>query len=337
MSILVTGGAGYIGSHTVIELINSGYDVVIVDDFSNSKPTVLDRIEKIAGKRPTFYEANILDGDALRQIFEKESIDAVIHYAAFKAVGESVEKPIDYYHNNMGGLLQVLKVMKEFGVKEFVYSSSATVYGMNNVSPLTEDLPTSATNPYGYSKVMGEQILKDTYKAHPDWSIMILRYFNPIGAHESGLIGEDPQGVPNNIMPYITQVAIGKLEKLHVFGNDYDTHDGTGVRDYLHVVDLAKGHVAAIDYANKHQGLEIVNLGTGQGYSVLDLVNTFQEVNHVDLPYVIDERRAGDVAECYADPSYAKELLGWEAEEDLADMCRDSWHWQETCPNGYED
>lgn len=338
MSILVTGGAGYIGSHTTVELIQAGYDVVIVDDLSNSKATVIDRIEKITGTRPRFYQVNILDEEKLDHIFQTETIEAIIHYAAFKAVGESVQNPIKYYSNNLGGLLSILKAMNKHKVQRIVYSSSATVYGTENPSPLSEKMPTGqVTNPYGYTKLMGERILKDTSKAHPNWSITILRYFNPIGAHESGLIGEDPQGIPNNLMPYITQVAIGKLEKLHIFGNDYDTPDGTGVRDYLHVVDLAKGHVSAIRYAEEHEGLETINLGTGQGYSVLDLVQTFEKVNHLSLPYVIDPRRPGDVASCYADPSYAKELLGWQTEKTLDDMCRDSWHWQESSPHGYDE
>lgn len=338
MSILVTGGAGYIGSHTTVELIQAGYDVIIVDDLSNSKATVIDRIEKITGTRPRFYQVNILDEEKLDHIFQTETIEAIIHYAAFKAVGESVQKPIKYYSNNLGGLLSILKAMNKHKVQRIVYSSSATVYGTENPSPLSEKMSTGqVTNPYGYTKLMGERILKDTSKAHPNWSITILRYFNPIGAHESGLIGEDPQGIPNNLMPYITQVAIGKLEKLHIFGNDYDTPDGTGVRDYLHVVDLAKGHVAAIRYAEEHEGLETINLGTGQGYSVLDLVQTFEKVNHLSLPYVIDPRRSGDVASCYADPSYAKELLGWQTEKTLDDMCRDSWHWQESSPHGYDE
>ncbi|MGX7415398.1 UDP-glucose 4-epimerase GalE [Aerococcus christensenii] len=338
MSILVTGGAGYIGSHTTVELIQAGYDVIIVDDLSNSKATVIDRIEKITGTRPRFYQVNILDEEKLDHIFQTETIEAIIHYAAFKAVGESVQNPIKYYSNNLGGLLSILKAMNKHKVQRIVYSSSATVYGTENPSPLSEKMSTGqVTNPYGYTKLMGERILKDTSKAHPNWSITILRYFNPIGAHESGLIGEDPQGIPNNLMPYITQVAIGKLEKLHIFGNDYDTPDGTGVRDYLHVVDLAKGHVAAIQYAEDHEGLETINLGTGQGYSVLDLVQTFEKVNHLSLPYVIDPRRPGDVASCYADPSYAKELLGWQTEKTLDDMCRDSWHWQESSPHGYDE
>lgn len=335
MAILVTGGAGYIGSHTTIELINAGYDVVIVDDYSNSKPVVLDRIEEISGVRPRFYEANVLDKEALTHIFQVEEIEAVIHFAAFKAVGESVAKPIKYYNNNLNGLITVLEVMKEFNVKKIVFSSSATVYGMDNESPLTEDLPTSATNPYGYTKVMNEQILRDVFVSDEEWSVMILRYFNPIGAHKSGLIGEDPTDIPNNLMPYITQVAIGKRDQLSVFGDDYPTHDGTGVRDYIHVVDLAKGHVAAIAHALNNDGVETVNLGTGIGYSVLDLVNTFVEVNDVEVAYEIVDRRPGDVAANFADATYAKTLLDWTAEKDLADMCRDSWKWQSNNPNGY--
>lgn len=337
MAILVTGGTGYIGSHTTIELIQAGYEVVIVDDYSNSKPIVLDRIETISGVRPRFYEANVFDKAALKQIFEVEAIDAVIHFAAFKAVGESVAKPIKYYENNLGGLLSVLEVMNEYNVKNIVFSSSATVYGMDNESPLTENLPTSATNPYGYTKVMNEQILRDLVVADNSWSVMILRYFNPIGAHETGLIGEDPTGIPNNLMPYITQVAIGKRDHLSVFGSDYPTHDGTGVRDYIHVVDLAKGHVAAIKHAVDHEGVETVNLGTGTGYSVLDLVNTFVEQNNVEVPYELVDRRPGDVAANYADASYAKTLLDWTAEKNLADMCRDSWNWQSQNPNGYQE
>lgn len=335
MAILVTGGTGFIGSHTTVELINAGYDVISVDDFSNSKPLVLDRIEEITGKRPTFYELNILDKEALNEVFEKESIEAVIHFAAFKAVGESVAEPLKYYHNNLGGLISVLEVMKAHNVKNIVFSSSATVYGMDNPSPLKEDLPTSATNPYGYTKVMNEQILQDVVTSDDEWAVMLLRYFNPIGAHPSGLIGEDPQGVPNNIMPYITQVAVGKREQLSVFGNDYDTPDGTGVRDYIHVVDLAKGHVAAIAHALKHNGVEKINLGTGHGYSVLDLVHNFEEATGVEVPYEIADRRPGDVATCYADATYAKELLGWETEFGIEEMCRDAWNWQEKNPNGF--
>lgn len=332
MAILVTGGAGYIGSHTVVELMSAGKDVVVVDDFSNSHPDVMDRVAQIVGKRPKLYQANILDKAALRDIFQKEKIDAVIHFAAFKAVGESVEKPLKYYHNNIGGLISVLEVMAEFNVKKIVFSSSATVYGAINQPPFTEDMPVgTATNPYGSTKIMNEQILQDVYASDNSWSVMLLRYFNPIGAHQSGLIGEDPNGIPNNIMPYITQVALGKLPKLHIFGDDYDTPDGTGVRDYIHVVDLAQGHVKAVDYLENHTGVQKVNLGTGEGYSVLQLVNTFKRVNNVDVPYQIDSRRPGDIATCYANCDYAKKLLDWTAQYDLADMCRDSWRWQQYC------
>lgn len=336
MSVLVTGGAGYIGSHTVVELLNEGHDVVIVDNYSNSKPEVLNRIKAISGKDFTFYEADLLDQAAIDAIFEKETIDSVIHFAGFKAVGESVAKPVEYYHNNITGTLLLLEVMKKHGVKDIVFSSSATVYGMDNPSPLKEDLPTSATNPYGYTKVMIEQILRDVYVSDHDWNIALLRYFNPIGAHESGLIGEDPSGIPNNLMPYITQVAVGKLAELSIFGNDYDTSDGTGVRDYIHVVDLAKGHLKALESFVDHKGVGTYNLGTGIGYSVLDLVENFKWANDVVIPYKIVERRPGDVGTCYADATLAKEVLGWTAEKDLADMCRDSWNWQSRNPRGYD-
>ncbi|MFC3927738.1 UDP-glucose 4-epimerase GalE [Streptococcus caprae] len=336
MSILLTGGAGFIGSHTAVELIASGYDVVIVDDFSNSSPEVLNRLTTITGKTIPFYEGSILDQTFLDQVFTKETIDAVIHFAAFKAVGESVEKPLEYYHNNITGTISLLEVMRKHDVKHIVFSSSATVYGMNNVSPLTEDLPTSATNPYGYTKVMMEQILNDVAASDPSWTVTNLRYFNPIGAHESGLIGEAPNGIPNNLVPYLTQVAVGKLKELSVFGDDYDTHDGTGVRDYIHVVDLAKGHVLAVGHNLKNTGAHVFNLGTGTGYSVLDLVKAFETVNNVPVPYVIKPRRAGDIATCFADSSRAKAVLGWTAEKNLEDMMRDSWRWQSQNPNGYE-
>jgi UDP-glucose 4-epimerase len=337
MSVLVTGGAGYIGSHTVVELLNADYEVVIVDNYSNSKPEVLNRIQTITGKTPTFYEVDVLDKEALDAVFAKEAIDSVIHFAGFKAVGESVSKPIEYYHNNITSSLVLCDVMRNHGVKKIVFSSSATVYGMNNVSPLTEDLPTSATNPYGYTKVMIEQILQDVAVSDAEWSIALLRYFNPIGAHASGLIGEDPTGIPNNLMPYITQVAVGKLPRLSVFGNDYDTPDGTGVRDYIHVVDLAQGHIKALEKVQDTNGVGIYNLGTGTGYSVLDLVHNFEEANGVEIPYVIVDRRPGDVATCYADATKAREELGWTAKKTLADMCRDSWNWQKNNPNGYEE
>lgn len=335
MAVLVTGGAGYIGSHTVVELLNEGYEVVIVDNYSNSKPEVLNRIRKITGKDVSFYEADLLDKEALENVFRNEAIDSVIHFAGYKAVGESVEKPIEYYHNNITGSLMLLEVMKEQNVKNIVFSSSATVYGMNNPSPLTEDMPTSATNPYGYTKVMIEQILRDVHVSDETWNIALLRYFNPIGAHESGLIGEDPTGIPNNLMPYITQVAVGKREQLSVFGDDYDTPDGTGVRDYIHVVDLAKGHLKALESFSHHKGVGTYNLGTGKGYSVLDLVHNFQQATGVEIPYQITARRPGDIGTCYADPKLAKDVLGWEAEKSLEDMCRDSWNWQKNNPEGY--
>ena len=336
MSILVTGGAGYIGSHTVVELLKEGYEVVVVDDFSNSKPESLNRIKTITGKNFSFYEVNLLDKAALEEVFNKENIDSVIHFAGYKAVGESVAKPIEYYHNNITSSLVLCDVMRNHGVKKIVFSSSATVYGMNNVSPLTEDLPTSATNPYGYTKVMIEQILQDVAFADSEWSIALLRYFNPIGAHESGLIGEDPTGIPNNLMPYITQVAVGKLPRLSIFGDDYDTPDGTGVRDYIHVVDLALGHIKALDKIKETNGVGIYILGTGKGNSVLDLTYNLQKATGIEIPYTIIDRRPGDIATCYADATKAKEELGWIAQKTLGDMCRDSWKWQKNNPNGYE-
>lgn len=337
MAILVTGGAGYIGSHTVVELLNNDQEVVIVDDFSNAHPTVLDRIKELTGKSFTFYELNLLDKEGLQKVFQENDIAAVIHFAGFKAVGESVSVPLKYYHNNITGTIVLLEIMEEFGVKKIVFSSSATVYGMDNEAPFTEDMPTSATNPYGYTKVFIEHILEDVAFADDEWSVILLRYFNPIGAHESGRIGEDPNDVPNNLMPYITQVAVQKLEKLSVYGDDYDTHDGTGVRDYIHVVDLAKGHLKALDYSLKHTGAEAINLGTGEGYSVLDVVHAFEKANDIDIPYEIVERRPGDIAVGYADPTKAKELLDWEAEHSLEDMCRTSWNWQKNNPQGYND
>lgn len=336
MSILVTGGAGYIGSHTVIELMNLGKDVVIVDNFYNSDPEVLQRIEKITGKYPTCYEADVTDKMALTHIFEQENIEAVIHFAGYKAVGESVEKPAMYYENNLMSTLALIDVMTAFDVKSIVFSSSATVYGLNNVSPLVEGMPVSATNPYGYTKVMCEQILRDIAIAHKDWSIVLLRYFNPIGAHESGLIGENPSGIPNNLMPYISQVAVGKLQQLSVFGDDYDTVDGTGVRDYIHVVDLAKGHVKALEKAEQSEGVLTYNLGSGQGTSVLELVQAFERVTNVKVPYKVVERRAGDIATCFADASLALTELNWKTEKTIDDMCRDTWKWQSQNPNGYD-
>lgn len=337
MSILVTGGTGYIGSHTSIELLQAGYDIVIVDNFCNSKPESLNRIEELTGKKPKFYEVDILDREGLNKVFDENNIEAVIHFAGLKAVGESVEKPIEYYENNISGTLVLCDVMRKHNVKKIVFSSSATVYGMNNKVPFSEDMPTaSATNPYGSTKLFIEQILSDIYVSDNEWSVALLRYFNPIGAHESGRIGEDPNGIPNNLMPYITQVAVGKRKELSVFGNDYDTHDGTGVRDYIHVVDLAKGHLKAVGKVLSSNGVEAYNLGTGIGYSVLDVVNSFEKASGQKVPYKIVERRAGDIATCYADATKALKELGWKAEKNLDDMCRDSWRWQKNNPNGYD-
>ena len=337
MSILVTGGAGYIGSHTVVELIQSGYEVVIVDNLCNSSREAVTRMEEITGRDITFYEADILDKDALEEIFAKENIESCIHFAGLKAVGESVAKPWLYYNNNIAGTLVLLDVMNRHNVKNIVFSSSATVYGKPKEMPITEDCPKGEiTNPYGHTKSMLEQILMDIQKADDEWNVVILRYFNPIGAHKSGRIGENPNGIPNNLMPYITQVAVGRLECLGVFGNDYDTHDGTGVRDYIHVVDLAKGHVKAIEKIAKNEGLDIYNLGTGVGYSVLDMVRNFEEASGQHIPYVIKERRAGDIDECYSDPSKAERELGWKAENGILEMCEDSWRWQSNNPNGYD-
>lgn len=338
MAILVTGGTGYIGSHTVVELLNLGKEVVIVDNFYNSKPVVLEKIKQITQATFKFYEVDILDRNAMSEIFKENDIEAVIHFAGYKAVGESVAKPLAYYHNNIEGTVALLEVMQEANVKNIVFSSSATVYGLNNPSPLEETMPTYIANsPYGYTKVVNEQLLKDLAVSDSEWTITILRYFNPIGAHESGLIGEDPQGIPNNLMPYITQVAVRKREKLTVFGNDYQTHDGTGVRDYLHVVDLAIGHIRALEKNDSVKGVKIYNLGTGKGYSVLDIVNTFESVNDVTIPYEIVDRRPGDVEVCFANPKQANEELNWKAERTLEDMCRDSWKWQSLNPNGFND
>jgi len=332
MNVLLTGGTGFIGSHTAVELIMAGYDVVIADDLSNSSSDVVDRIKDITGIVPKFYAINVCNSDELEQIFKENRVDAVIHFAGFKSVGESVRKPVEYYRNNLDTTLTLLEVMRKNGTKKIIFSSSATVYGLKNESPLTEDMPTGGcTNPYGWTKYMIEQILTDAAIADKEMSVVLLRYFNPIGAHESGLIGEKPCGIPNNLMPYITQVAAGILERLSVFGNNYHTPDGTGVRDYIHVVDLAKGHLAALKFAETHSGTEVVNLGTGIGYSVLDIVNTFENVNQIPIPYVIAQRRAGDIATCYADPSKAEKLLGWKAEKTITDMCRDSWRWQQHC------
>ncbi len=337
MNILLTGGAGFIGSHTCVELLNAGHGVVVVDNLYNSSEKAIERVRELTGKPVRFYREDACDGAALDRIFAENAIDAVIHFAAYKAVGESVAKPLEYYRNNLDCTLTVCEAMRRAGVKRFIFSSSATVYGVPDHMPLDETMPTGCTNPYGWTKFMNERILTDVAHANPDWSVVLLRYFNPIGAHESGRIGEMPNGIPNNLLPYVSQVAAGKLEKLHVFGDDYPTPDGTGVRDYIHVVDLARGHVAAADYAATHTGVEIVNLGTGRGYSVLEIVRAFERVNGVKVPYVIEARRAGDIAECWADASKAKALLGWEAQKTLEDMCRDAWRWQTSNPNGYED
>lgn len=334
--ILVTGGTGFIGSHTCVELIKAGHDVIIMDNLSNSKISTVDRIAQITGKKPIFYQLDIRDFDGTCQVFEENKIDAVIHFAGLKAVGESVQKPWEYYENNINGTLVLLDAMRKNGCKTIVFSSSATVYGLDNVAPYTEDMRTSATNPYGYTKVMIEQILHDMCIADDKWSVMALRYFNPIGADKSGLIGEDPNGIPNNLVPYIAQVAIGRLAYLRVFGNDYDTPDGTGVRDYIHVVDLAKGHVVAVDYALKHKGFEPVNLGTGNGSSVLDVLKAYEKACGKEIPYKIVERRAGDIATSFANPDKAKELLNWTAELTLEDMCADSWNFTVKNPNGLE-
>ena len=335
MAVLVSGGMGYIGSHTTVELLNQGYEVIIVDDLSNSKEVVLERIKEITGKLPKFYKINIMDKENLETVFKENKIDSVIHFAAFKAVGESVEIPIEYYHNNLTTTLVLLKLMKKHNVKNFVFSSSATVYGDAKIIPIMEDSPLSATNPYGATKLMIEDILRDVYKADKNMNIAILRYFNPVGAHASGIIGEDPNGIPNNLMPYITKVAIAELKELSVFGNDYNTPDGTGVRDYIHVVDLAKGHIKALEKLDTNSGLVTYNLGTGKGYSVLDLVKAFSKASGKEIPYKIVDRRAGDIGVCYADPKKANENLGWKAEKSIEEMCEDSWRWQSNNPKGY--
>lgn len=335
MSILVTGGAGYIGSHTVVELLNINKEVIIVDNFSNSNPIVLDRIKEITNKEFKFYNIDTTNIEELEIVLKENKIDSVIHFAAYKAVGESVEKPLEYYSNNIINTLTVLNLMKKYNVKNFVFSSSATVYGNPHTCPITEDFPLSTTNPYGATKLMIEDILRDIAKADSSFNIAILRYFNPVGAHSSGLIGEDPNDIPNNLMPYISQVAVGKLEKLSVFGNDYDTHDGTGVRDYIHVVDLAQGHVKALEKLKTNCGLVTYNLGTGNEYSVLDMVKSFSEASGQDVPYKIVDRRPGDVAKCYADPTKANIELGWKAKYGIKEMCEDAWRWQSNNPNGY--
>ena len=336
MNVLVTGGAGYIGSHTCVELLQSGYGVIVIDNLCNSNPKSLDRVREITGMDLKFYQGDVRDEALLRRIFAENEIGCVIHFAGLKAVGESVAMPWEYYDNNLNSTLVLTKVMKEVGMKNLIFSSSATVYTGDNEMPLRETSRTgNCTNPYGWTKYMTEQILGGLAHADKAWGIVLLRYFNPIGAHESGRIGEDPQGTPNNLMPFITQVAVGRREKLSVFGNDYDTHDGTGVRDYIHVVDLARGHVAAVKYVAGHRGCEVFNLGTGTGYSVLDMVRTFQEVNGVAVPYQIVDRRPGDLGTCYADPAKSAAVLGWKAGKDLADMCRDSWRWQSQNPTGF--
>ena len=336
MNVLVTGGAGYIGSHTCVELLNEGYGVVVVDNLCNSNPESLNRVEELTGKKVKFYEGDVRDEALMRKIFAENELHCVIHFAGLKAVGESVAMPWEYYDNNLNSTLVLTKVMKEVGMKNIIFSSSATVYTGDNEMPLRENSRTGhCTNPYGWTKYMTEQILSGMANADKEWGIVLLRYFNPIGAHESGRIGEDPRGIPNNLMPYITQVAVGRREKLSVFGNDYDTPDGTGVRDYIHVVDLARGHVAAVKYVAQNKGCDVFNLGTGTGYSVLDMVNTFESANGVKVPYQITDRRPGDLAVCYADPAKSAEVLGWKATKNLTDMCRDSWRWQSQNPKGY--
>ena len=338
MKVLLAGGAGYIGSHTAVEMISAGYDIVIADNFSNSKPEAVKRIKRITGKEFPFYEIDVCDKEAVRNLFRNEKIDAVIHFAGLKAVGESVGQPLRYYRNNLDSTLTILEVMAEFGVHNFIFSSSACVYGLPEHVPVTEnDEVGKCLNPYGWTKYFIEVILESAAKADPSLSVVLLRYFNPVGAHESGLIGEDPQGIPNNLMPFISQVAVGRRKELSVFGNDYNTHDGTGVRDYIHVVDLAKGHVAAVSYVASKKGVEVFNLGTGTGYSVLDMVNAFEKASGKPVPYKITARRAGDADSCYADPSKANEMLGWKAEKTLEDMCSDTWRWQSSNPNGYGD
>ena len=338
MKILVTGGAGYIGSHTCVELLNAGYDVVVVDNLYNASAKALDRVREITGKDLTFYEADVLDAPKMDEIFKKEQVDCVIHFAGLKAVGESVVKPLEYYKNNINGTLVLCEAMRKNGCKNIIFSSSATVYGNPAFIPITEECPKGTpTNPYGWTKWMIEQILTDLHTADPEWNVILLRYFNPIGAHKSGPMGEDPKGIPNNLLPYVAQVAIGKLKCLGVFGDDYDTPDGTGVRDYIHVVDLAAGHVKAINKIKENPGVKIYNLGTGKGYSVLDVVKAFSKACGHDVPYEIKPRRAGDISTCYSDASLAKKELGWEAKYDIDEMCEDSWRWQTMNPNGYED
>jgi len=337
MAILVTGGAGYIGSHTVVLLIEAGYEVVVYDNFSNSNATSIKRVKQITNTSIPLIQGDIRDTDGLQKVFDSYDIEAVIHFAGLKAVGESVEKPLKYYDNNIVGTIKLCEVMAKNGCKSIIFSSSATVYGDPHTTPIKENFPTSATNPYGRSKLFIEEILKDLYISDNEWKVVLLRYFNPVGAHPSGTIGEDPSSIPNNLMPYITQVAIGKLKCLNIFGDDYDTHDGTGVRDYIHVMDLANGHLKALQKLDSFDQVMTINLGTGQGYSVLDMVKAFAKASNRDIPYTIAPRRAGDIAKCYADASYAKEVLGWSASRDLKQMCEDSWRWQSNNPNGYEE
>ncbi|MGW6384896.1 UDP-glucose 4-epimerase GalE [Peribacillus butanolivorans] len=336
MTILVTGGAGYIGSHAAVELLKTGYNIVILDNLSNSNFESINRVRELTGKDFPFYKCDLLDRDELSTIFENHNFEAVMHFAGLKAVGESVEIPLNYYHNNITGTINLCDIMAKHDVKKLVFSSSATVYGHPERVPIDESFPLSATNPYGRTKLMIEDILRDLHISDSTWRIALLRYFNPIGAHESGRIGENPNGIPNNLMPYITQVAIGKREKLSVFGNDYETHDGTGVRDFIHVIDLVKGHLKALEFLDENKGIETFNLGTGTGYSVMDLINTFSTVNSKKIPYQFVERRPGDIAICYANPTKAEKVLGWRAEKDLNEMCKDSWKWQTDNPNGYE-
>lgn len=337
-NVLITGGAGYIGSHVAVELLNKNYKVIVYDNLTNSSKISVKRVEEITGKNIIFYEADILDEKKLSEVFEKENIDVVIHCAALKAVGESVKKPLEYYHNNISGTLSLLKIMRKYSCKNIIFSSSATVYGDPEKVPITEDFPKGiCTNPYGWTKSMMEQIMTDLQKSDPEWKVVLLRYFNPIGAHESGKIGEDPQGIPNNLLPYIAQVAVGKLDYLRVFGDDYNTVDGTGVRDYIHVVDLAKGHVLSVDKIDKLEGVSIINLATGNGYSVLEVLKAFEKACGKKISYKIVERREGDIAKCFADASKAYEVLGWKAEKGIDEMCEDSWRWQSQNPNGYEE
>jgi UDP-glucose 4-epimerase len=336
VKILVTGGSGYIGSHTCVELIKAGHKVIVVDNLSNSSLKSLNRVEKLTGASIPFYKVDVRNKESLTHVFEQHSIDGVIHFAGLKAVGESVVRPIEYYDTNVGGTFALVEVMRDFNCKTFVFSSSATVYGNPHMVPIKEDFPLSVTNPYGRSKLMIEEFLQDVFVAHDSWNIAILRYFNPVGAHKSGLIGEDPNGIPNNLIPYVSQVAAGKLEKLSVFGGDYDTNDGTGVRDYIHVVDLAKGHVKALQALENKPQVLIVNLGTGKGYSVLDMIKAFEKASGKDVPYQIVDRRPGDIATCYADPVYASEKLNWKAKFGLDEMCKDTWNWQNKNPNGYK-